>query len=205
MLALWRRRSRDCPRSWNAERPRRPVVPAGRAGQRRYRQRRTTDGRARRRMVTRRVRGRRRADAAERPTTRRDPQAAQLAVERPNRPRHQPGAHRARHRRPFAPPSIPGRRSCSPPAPRPGSTALLSRADGWLPANLPFDAIAAGWTTIRDGAAAAGRDPHTLELIVRAAPTFTTPRSDRRERPSPGRGDRSPTTSRTPETSVPTN
>ena len=50
---------------------------------------------------------------------------------------------------------------------------IARRADGRLPANLPFDAIAAGWTTIRDGAAAAGRDPHALELIVRAAPTFS--------------------------------
>jgi probable F420-dependent oxidoreductase len=51
-----------------------------------------------------------------------------------------------------------------------GLDRIARSADGWLPTGLPFDAIAAGWTTIRDGAAAAGRDPHALELIVRAAP-----------------------------------
>jgi probable F420-dependent oxidoreductase len=53
-----------------------------------------------------------------------------------------------------------------------GLERIARRADGWLPASLPFDAIATGWATIRDGAAAAGRDPNTLELIVRAEPTF---------------------------------
>jgi probable F420-dependent oxidoreductase len=54
-----------------------------------------------------------------------------------------------------------------------GLDRIARHADGWLPTGLPFDAIAAGWTTIRDGAAAAGRDPDALELIVRAAPTFS--------------------------------
>jgi probable F420-dependent oxidoreductase len=54
-----------------------------------------------------------------------------------------------------------------------GLERIARSADGWLPTSLPFDAIAAGWTTIRDGAAATGRDPHALELIVRAAPTFS--------------------------------
>jgi probable F420-dependent oxidoreductase len=54
-----------------------------------------------------------------------------------------------------------------------GLDRIARSSDGWLPTGLPFDAIAAGWTTIRDGAAAAGRDPHALELIVRAAPTFS--------------------------------
>ena len=54
-----------------------------------------------------------------------------------------------------------------------GLDRIARRADGWLPTSLPLDAIAAGWTTIRDRAAAAGRDPHTLQLIVRAAPTFS--------------------------------
>ena len=54
-----------------------------------------------------------------------------------------------------------------------GLDRIARSADGWLPTSLPFDAIAAGWTTIRDGAAAAGRDPDALELIVRAAPTFS--------------------------------
>jgi probable F420-dependent oxidoreductase len=54
-----------------------------------------------------------------------------------------------------------------------GLDRIARSADGWLPTGLSFDAIAAGWTTVRDGAAAAGRDPHALELIVRAAPTFS--------------------------------
>lgn len=54
-----------------------------------------------------------------------------------------------------------------------GLDRIARSADGWLPTGLPFDAIAAGWATIRDGAAAAGRDPHALELIVRAEPTFS--------------------------------
>jgi probable F420-dependent oxidoreductase len=53
-----------------------------------------------------------------------------------------------------------------------GLDRIARRADGWLPTSLPLDAIAANWTTIRDGAAAAGRDPDALRLIVRAAPTF---------------------------------
>jgi probable F420-dependent oxidoreductase len=53
-----------------------------------------------------------------------------------------------------------------------GFDRIARRADGWLPTGLPFDAIAAGWTTIRDGAAAAGRDPHALQLVVRASPTI---------------------------------
>ncbi len=54
-----------------------------------------------------------------------------------------------------------------------GLDRIARSADGWLPTSLPLDDIAAGWTTIRDRAAAAGRDPHALELIVRAAPTFS--------------------------------
>jgi probable F420-dependent oxidoreductase len=54
-----------------------------------------------------------------------------------------------------------------------GLDRIARSADGWLPTGLPFDAVAAGWTTIRDGAAAAGRDPDALELVVRAAPTVS--------------------------------
>jgi probable F420-dependent oxidoreductase len=54
-----------------------------------------------------------------------------------------------------------------------GLDRIARRADGWLPTGLPLDAIAAGWTTIRDTAAAAGRDPDTLDLVVRAAPTIS--------------------------------
>jgi probable F420-dependent oxidoreductase len=53
-----------------------------------------------------------------------------------------------------------------------GLDRIARRADGWLPTSLPFDDIAAGWTTIRERSAAAGRDPDALELIVRAAPIF---------------------------------
>jgi probable F420-dependent oxidoreductase len=54
-----------------------------------------------------------------------------------------------------------------------GLHRIARNADGWLPTGLPFDAIATGWTTIRDRAAAAGREPDALELTVRAAPTVT--------------------------------
>jgi alkanesulfonate monooxygenase SsuD/methylene tetrahydromethanopterin reductase-like flavin-dependent oxidoreductase (luciferase family) len=53
-----------------------------------------------------------------------------------------------------------------------GLDRIARRADGWLPTGLPFDAIATGWTTLRDHAAAAGRDPDAFQLVVRAAPTF---------------------------------
>jgi alkanesulfonate monooxygenase SsuD/methylene tetrahydromethanopterin reductase-like flavin-dependent oxidoreductase (luciferase family) len=93
-------------------------------------------------------------------------------VERPNPARHRPGKHRARladrSPGPASPPADPARRLHAA-----GLDRIARSADGWLPTSLPFDAIAAGWTTVRDGAAAAGRDPHALELIVRAAPTFS--------------------------------
>ena len=53
-----------------------------------------------------------------------------------------------------------------------GLDRVARHADGWLPTGLPLDAISAGWATIREAAATAGRDPDTLELIVRAAPTI---------------------------------
>ena len=68
-----------------------------------------------------------------------------------------------------------------------------------------YELIAAGWTTIRDGAAAAGRGPHALELIVRAAPTFSDAALGPTRAPFTGSWRQIPTTSRTPETSVPTN
>lgn len=54
-----------------------------------------------------------------------------------------------------------------------GLERIARHADGWLPTGVPLDAIATGWATIRDGAVAAGRDPDALELIVRAAPSFS--------------------------------
>lgn len=54
-----------------------------------------------------------------------------------------------------------------------GLDRIARTADGWLPTGLPLDAIADGWTTIRHNAAAAGRDPNALELIVRAAPSIS--------------------------------
>jgi probable F420-dependent oxidoreductase len=42
------------------------------------------------------------------------------------------------------------------------------RADGWTPAGLPVDALAPMFGVVRDAAAAHGRDPDRLELVVRA-------------------------------------
>jgi probable F420-dependent oxidoreductase len=45
---------------------------------------------------------------------------------------------------------------------------IARRADGWLPVGLPPAALRAQWAQLQDAAAAAGRDPGALELIVRA-------------------------------------
>jgi len=42
------------------------------------------------------------------------------------------------------------------------------RADGWMPAGLPNSEIPALFGAVREAAAAAGRDPSRMELIVRA-------------------------------------
>ena len=45
---------------------------------------------------------------------------------------------------------------------------VAERADGWNPAGLPLPVMKDMWGAIRGMAAAAGRDPETLELVVRA-------------------------------------
>ena len=44
---------------------------------------------------------------------------------------------------------------------------VAQRADGWMPAGLPVEAIAPMWAQVRDMAAGFGRDPDAMELIVR--------------------------------------
>jgi probable F420-dependent oxidoreductase len=44
---------------------------------------------------------------------------------------------------------------------------VARRADGWLPAGLPLPLLASLWTSVRERAAAYGRDPSSLELVVR--------------------------------------
>jgi probable F420-dependent oxidoreductase len=53
-------------------------------------------------------------------------------------------------------------------------TRAALRAQGWNPAGLPPDVVAAGWAFVRDTAARAGRDPDTLELVVRANIVLTS-------------------------------
>jgi probable F420-dependent oxidoreductase len=45
---------------------------------------------------------------------------------------------------------------------------VARRADGWNPAGVPIDELAPMWASVRDRAAAHGRDPDGLELVVRA-------------------------------------
>ena len=45
---------------------------------------------------------------------------------------------------------------------------MARRADGWNPAGLAVDAIAPMWAHGRDRAAAFGRDPDVMRLVVRA-------------------------------------
>ena len=51
-----------------------------------------------------------------------------------------------------------------------GLDRIADRADGWLPFGIPLDEVAAGWTRIRQRATEQGRDPHRLQLVVRADP-----------------------------------
>ena len=124
-------------------------------------------------MVTRRVRGRRRTrcSSAADDSTRSSSCSTRCGAAEPERvtsqERIEPASLTVRPAQHPRPPILLAAYTAA------GLDRIARRADGWLPTGLPFDAIAAGWTTIRDGAAAAGRDPHTLELIVRAAPTFS--------------------------------
>jgi probable F420-dependent oxidoreductase len=54
-----------------------------------------------------------------------------------------------------------------------GLERVARRADGWLPAGLPLDAIAPMWASVLDTAERFGRDPAEMQLVVRADPTFT--------------------------------
>lgn len=49
-----------------------------------------------------------------------------------------------------------------------GLDRVARRADGWNPAGLPVELLAPMWASVRDRAAAHGRDPDELELVVRA-------------------------------------
>jgi alkanesulfonate monooxygenase SsuD/methylene tetrahydromethanopterin reductase-like flavin-dependent oxidoreductase (luciferase family) len=66
---------------------------------------------------------------------------------------------------------------------REGLDRVARRADGWNPSGLPSDMLAPMWATVRDLAAGHGRDPDTLQLVVRAT-------LDVRDRPVDG--DRAP-------------
>ena len=57
-----------------------------------------------------------------------------------------------------------------------GLDRIARRADGWLPFGLPLDGIDSGWTRIKEQAARHGRDPHLLQLVVRADPYRSTVR-----------------------------
>src|SRR5215831_9822627 len=50
----------------------------------------------------------------------------------------------------------------------PALNRLARLADGWLPIGIPADGMAQMFAAIKQGAAQAGRDPSSLELIVRA-------------------------------------
>jgi probable F420-dependent oxidoreductase len=54
-----------------------------------------------------------------------------------------------------------------------GLERVARRADGWLPAGLPLDAIAPMWASILATAERYGRDTAQMQLVVRADPTFT--------------------------------
>jgi alkanesulfonate monooxygenase SsuD/methylene tetrahydromethanopterin reductase-like flavin-dependent oxidoreductase (luciferase family) len=45
---------------------------------------------------------------------------------------------------------------------------VARRADGWMPAGFPVEAIGPMWTQVRDAAAGYGRDVDAMELVVRA-------------------------------------
>jgi alkanesulfonate monooxygenase SsuD/methylene tetrahydromethanopterin reductase-like flavin-dependent oxidoreductase (luciferase family) len=66
---------------------------------------------------------------------------------------------------------------------REGLDRVARRADGWNPSGLPSDMLAPMWATVRDLAAGHGRDPDTMQLVVRAT-------LDVRDRPVDG--DRAP-------------
>jgi alkanesulfonate monooxygenase SsuD/methylene tetrahydromethanopterin reductase-like flavin-dependent oxidoreductase (luciferase family) len=54
-----------------------------------------------------------------------------------------------------------------------GLERIARRADGWLAHGVPVAVVAPMWAALRDVAAARGRDPDTLDLVVRADITVT--------------------------------
>lgn len=60
------------------------------------------------------------------------------------------------------------------------------RADGWLAVPFPIPALRDAWRLIRDEAAAAGRDPEALSMVVRANPVFVNRDSDPEQVPHQG-------------------
>lgn len=54
-----------------------------------------------------------------------------------------------------------------------GLERIARRADGWNPAGLPIEQMRSAWATVRDMAAAHGREPDALELVPRATLTLT--------------------------------
>lgn len=54
-----------------------------------------------------------------------------------------------------------------------GLERIARRADGWLPAGMPFDVISAMWSSVLDTADRYGRDTARLQLVLRTYPTFT--------------------------------
>jgi probable F420-dependent oxidoreductase len=95
-----------------------------------------------------------------------------------------PGVAAVRTSREHIPASIVGTKPVQAPRPplllaafnRAGHDRIARRADGWLPFGLPLTDVAADWGRIRTAAAAHGRDPEDLQLVVRADPTFTDAR-----------------------------
>ena len=59
-----------------------------------------------------------------------------------------------------------------------GLDRVARRADGWMPAGLPVELLAPMWAHVRDAAAAHGRDPQDLELVVRANIVLTPTPTD---------------------------
>ena len=54
-----------------------------------------------------------------------------------------------------------------------GLERVARRADGWLPAGLPLEAIAPMWASVLTTAERYGRDIAQMQLVVRAEPTIT--------------------------------
>ncbi len=56
---------------------------------------------------------------------------------------------------------------------RPGLERVAVRADGWSSCNVPLADLAAGWSLVLEEAAAAGREPGDLRLVVRTEIVLT--------------------------------